>query len=70
MNQTIPELGYKAALVGFGSGSCVKREDAMVVYGPATYRRADLANGLSMLECAGRHADVTGVDVGGESVKG
>jgi OOP family OmpA-OmpF porin len=70
MNQTIPELGYKAALVGFGSGSCVKREDATVVYGPATYRRADLAKGLSMLECAGGVTPMSrGVDVGGESVK-
>ena len=38
MNQSIPELDYKSALVGFGSGSCVNREDAMVVYGPATYQ--------------------------------
>ena len=25
MNQTIPELGYQSALVGFGSGSCINR---------------------------------------------
>lgn len=70
MNQTIPELGYKAALVGFGSGSCVNREDARVVYGPATYRRTDFANGLSMLECAGGVTPMSrGIDVGGETVK-
>lgn len=70
MNQTIPELGYKAALVGFGSGSCVNREDARVVYGPATYRRADFANGLSMIECAGGVTPMSrGIDVAGETVK-
>ena len=70
MNQTIPALGYKSALVGFGTGSCVNGEDAMVVYGPATYRRADFANGLSKLECAGGLTPMSeGIDVGGETVK-
>jgi len=70
MNQTIPELGYKAALVGFGSGSCVNREDARVVYGPATYQRADFSKGLSMLECAGGVTPMSrGIDVGGETLK-
>ena len=53
LNQTIPELGYESALVGFGSGSCLHGESARVVYGPAIYRREDFAKGLSMLECAG-----------------
>lgn len=71
LNQTIPELGYKAALVGFGSGSCVNREDARVVYGPAGYKRADFSNGLTMLECAGGVTPMAdGVDVGGGTVKG
>ena len=70
MNQTIPELGYKAALVDFGSGSCVNKEDARVVYGPATYQRADFSSGLSMLECAGGVTPMSqGIDVGGESLK-
>jgi OOP family OmpA-OmpF porin len=70
MNQTIPELGYKAALVGFGSGSCVNREDARVVYGPATYQRADFSDGLTQLECAGGITPMSeGVNAGGESVK-
>ena len=70
MNQTIPELGYKSALVGFGSGSCVNREDARVVYGPATYQRADFSNSLAMLECAGGVTPMAdGVDVGGGTVK-
>jgi OOP family OmpA-OmpF porin len=71
MNQTIPELGYKSALVGFGSGSCVNREDARVVYGPATYSRSDFSNGLAVLECAGGVTPMAdGVDVGGGTVKG
>ena len=71
MNQTIPELGYQSALVGFGSGSCVNREDARIVYGPATYSRADFSNGLAILECAGGITPMAdGVNVGGGSVKG
>jgi OOP family OmpA-OmpF porin len=70
MNQTIPELGYTSALVGFGSGSCVNDKDAWVVYGPTIHRRSDFANGLSMLECAGGLTPMSqGVDVGGETVK-
>ena len=71
LNQTIPELGYQSALVGFGSGSCVNREDARVVYGPATYSRADFSNGLTMLECAGGITPMAdGVNVGSDTVKG
>jgi len=71
MNQTIPELGYQSALVGFGSGSCVNREDARVVYGPTTYQTADFSNGLAMLECAGGVTPMAdGVKVGGGTVKG
>jgi OOP family OmpA-OmpF porin len=69
MNQTIPELGYRSALVGFGSGPCINGEDAMVVYGPATYRRADFANGISKLECAGGKTPMSqGINVGGETL--
>jgi len=70
MNQTIPELGYRSALVGFGTGSCVNREDTIVVYGPATYRRADFANGISKLECAGGRTPMSqGIDVGGGTAR-
>jgi len=41
LNRTIPELDYRASLVAFSAGSCLSCEDAEVVYGPATYRRAD-----------------------------
>jgi len=71
MNQTIPEMGYQSALVGFGSGSCVNREDARVVYGPTIYQTAEFSNGLAMLECAGGVTPMAdGVDVGGGTVKG
>jgi len=70
MNQTIPPLGYKSALVGFGTGSCVNGEDATVLYGPAPYRRADFANGLAKLDCAGGLTPMSeGIDVGGGSAK-
>jgi len=70
MNQTIPGLSYKSALVAFGTGSCVDHEDAIVLYGPATYRRADFANGLAKLDCAGGRTPMSeGLDLGGETVK-
>jgi OOP family OmpA-OmpF porin len=70
MNQTIPELGYTTALVSFGTGKCVNREDALVVYGPETYVRTDFSNGLSMLECAGGYTPMSqGIHAGGEAVK-
>lgn len=70
MNQTIPELGYTAALVGFGTGKCVNRQEALVVYGPATYARSEFADGLAMLECAGGVTPMAqGIHTGGEAVK-
>ena len=69
LNQTVPELGYKAALVGFGSGSCVNREDARVVYGPETSQRAGFSAGLAMLDCAGGVTPRSqGVVAGGDAV--
>ena len=53
MNQTIPPLDYRAGVVAFGSGSCLDNKDAKVLYGMASYRRADLASGLDSLKCAG-----------------
>jgi OOP family OmpA-OmpF porin len=41
LNRTIPELGYRASLVAFSAGSCLSCEDAEVLYGPASYQRAD-----------------------------
>jgi OOP family OmpA-OmpF porin len=69
LNQTVPELGYKAALVGFGSGSCVNGEHAQVVYGPDTYQRAGFSEGLMLLECAGGITPISeGISAGGHSV--
>jgi len=53
MNQTIPPLDYKAGVVAFGSGACLDNKDAKVLYGMASYRRADLASGLDSLKCVG-----------------
>jgi OmpA-OmpF porin, OOP family len=53
MNQTIPPLDYRAGVVAFGSGSCLDNNDAKVLYGMTSYRRADLASGLDSLKCAG-----------------
>jgi outer membrane protein OmpA-like peptidoglycan-associated protein len=70
MNATIPELGYKAALVGFGSGGCVNDEDAMVVYGPVTYQSSDFSSGLTKFECAGGVTPMAqGIDVAGGALK-
>jgi OmpA-OmpF porin, OOP family len=69
MNQTIPELGYKSTLVRFGS--VFNYDPATVVYGPATYRRADFATGLSEIQWAtGLTPMSDGIDLGGETVKG
>jgi OOP family OmpA-OmpF porin len=70
LNQTIPELGYQSALVGFGSDSIFNRGDARVAYGPATYRTADFAKGLSTLECADGLTPMSeGIAVGGGTVR-
>jgi OOP family OmpA-OmpF porin len=53
MNQTIPPYDYRAALVAFGSGSCLDSKDSKGLYGRTTYRRADLASGLETLKCVG-----------------
>lgn len=53
MNQTIPPLDYRAGMAAFGSGACLDGQDSKALYGPASYRRADLAAGLSSLACAG-----------------
>jgi OOP family OmpA-OmpF porin len=71
MNRTIPALGYKSALVGFGSGDLFGGEDVIVAYGPATYRSADFGQGLSTLQCAEGFSPMSqAIDVGGETVKG
>jgi OOP family OmpA-OmpF porin len=53
MNQTIPPLDYKAGVVAFGSGACLDNNDTKMLYGMASYRRADLASGLDSLKCVG-----------------
>lgn len=55
LNETIPPLDYKAALVAFGkrTGSTFGDGTADVVYGLAPYQGADFAAALNSLERAG-----------------
>lgn len=52
MNQTIPPMDYRAALVAFGTGRCTGGRDAEVLYGLAPYQQDDFSAGLSKLTCA------------------
>ena len=54
MNQMIPALDYRAELVAFDSGSCLSCDEAVVLYGPASYNRAEFEAGLAGLKTAGR----------------
>jgi OmpA-OmpF porin, OOP family len=47
MNRVIPSLDYRAALLEFSEGSCVGCDDALVLYGPALYRRDEFAAALA-----------------------
>ncbi|MCU0604873.1 MAG: OmpA family protein [Desulfobacterales bacterium] len=53
LNQTIPQLDYRAGLVAFSSGSCLGCEDAERVYGPAPYHRADFEDALARYSASG-----------------
>jgi OOP family OmpA-OmpF porin len=47
INRTIPDVGYRSALVAFTSGSCTSCEDAVLLYGPALYNRDEFEAGLA-----------------------
>ena len=47
INRTIPDLGYRSALVAFTSGSCTSCEDAVLLYGPEAYNRDGFEAGLA-----------------------
>jgi OOP family OmpA-OmpF porin len=47
MNQMIPDMGYRSALVAFRSGSCQSCEDAVLLYGPAPYNRDEFEAGVA-----------------------
>jgi OOP family OmpA-OmpF porin len=47
INRTIPDMGYRSALVAFTSGSCTSCEDAVLLYGPEPYNRDGFEAGLA-----------------------
>lgn len=47
LNQMIPPLDFRAGLLAFESGSCLSCEEAVVLYGPALYKREDFAAALA-----------------------
>ena len=53
LNQTIPELDYRAGLIAFSSGSCLGCEDAELIYGPAPYHRGDFEQALARYSASG-----------------
>jgi OOP family OmpA-OmpF porin len=50
----IPPLDYRAELLAFDSGSCLSCDDAVVLYGPAPYHRAEFDASLAGFRPAGR----------------
>ncbi len=63
LNQMIPPLDVRAGLLAFESGSCLSCEEAVVLYGPALYKREDFAAALaghSTAERAKRHGSMGG----------
>ena len=64
MNQMIPPLDYRAELVAFDSGSCLSCDEAVVLYGPAPYNRAEFDAGLAGSKTAGRISRLSTMDGG------
>lgn len=64
LNQTIPELDYRAGLVAFSSGSCLGCEDAELIYGPAPYHRGEIEQALARYSASGSVRRTTG-SIGG-----
>ncbi len=63
LNQMIPPLDVRAGLLAFESGSCLSCEEAVVLYGPALYKREDFAAALadhSTAERAKHHGSMGG----------
>ena len=68
MNQTIPPYDYRAALVAFGTGSCIDNKDAKALYGLTSYSRAGLASGLETLKCVGGSSPMSEGVAAGDAV--
>mgnify|MGYP001815421058 FL=1 len=52
MNQTLPTYDFQAGMVVFGTGRCMDREDARLVYGMTRYQRSELESALNAVDCA------------------
>lgn len=71
INQTLPPIDAKAALVAFGSGACLDKKHAKVLYGVAPYSESEMAAGLDALACAGGVSPMyAGVDAGRPGLEG
>jgi OOP family OmpA-OmpF porin len=64
LNQTIPQLDYRAGLVAFSSGSCLGCEDAELIHGPAPYDRGEVEQALARYSASGS-VRRTGGGIGG-----
>ncbi|RJR23432.1 MAG: cell envelope biogenesis protein OmpA, partial [Desulfobacteraceae bacterium] len=53
MNQTIPELAFKAGLRTFGQGECLPRGTTSLIYGMTPFAKADLGDALNKVKCTG-----------------
>ena len=54
LSQMIPPLDFRAGLLAFEWGSCLSCEEALVLYGPALYKREDFAAALAGYSTAER----------------
>ena len=70
INQTLPAIDATAAVVAFGSGSCLGNQYARILYGLAPYSPGEMAAGLDALTCAGGVSPMAdGVGVGGQGLQ-
>lgn len=60
LNQTIPQLDYRAGLIAFSSGSCLGCEDAELIYEPAPYHRGEIEQALALYSASGSLRRTTG----------
>lgn len=53
MNQTVPELAYKAGLRTFGQGDCLPKANTSLIYGMTPFARSDMAGAINKIQCTG-----------------
>jgi OOP family OmpA-OmpF porin len=70
INETLPPIDAKAALVAFGSGECLDKQHALALFGPAPYNRGEMAAGLDSLKCVGGTSPMyDGVELSGQKLQ-